>query len=108
LLGDIPGLGVLFRSTSNSIVKRNLIVFLRPTIMANNGRLVDVTRQRYLGVTALQFRMNRRGEMEQVVPYPLPSRVEQIFEGRSRVPEALQEHAEEHLFAPEDGPVVGE
>ncbi|AJQ96528.1 type II secretion system secretin GspD [Gynuella sunshinyii] len=33
-LGDIPGLGVLFRSKSSSVTKTNLLVFIRPTIVS--------------------------------------------------------------------------
>ena len=33
ILGDIPGLGVFFRSTSKSRVKTNLMIFIRPTII---------------------------------------------------------------------------
>ena len=73
ILGDIPLLGILFRSTSDSREKRNLIVFLRPTILNDSARLVGLTRQRYLGITALQFRVNRRGELERIVAEPLPA-----------------------------------
>ncbi|HBL87340.1 MAG TPA: type II secretion system protein GspD, partial [Alcanivorax sp.] len=63
LLGDIPLLGFLFRSTSESHVKRNLMVFIKPTVLANNDRLVDMTREKYMGVTAMQFRVNDDGEL---------------------------------------------
>lgn len=33
ILGDIPFLGRLFRSTSTSVGKKNLLIFLRPTIV---------------------------------------------------------------------------
>jgi general secretion pathway protein D len=32
-LGDIPGIGALFRSTNQKTVKRNLMLFIRPTII---------------------------------------------------------------------------
>lgn len=106
LLGDIPILGALFRSTSNSWEKRNLVLFLRPTILGDNQRLVDISRQRYLGITALQFRVNRRGDLERVVASPLPVHLDDIFSGRSGVPDDLQEHADEFIFpklpAPQD------
>lgn len=41
-LGDIPVLGFLFRSTSKDRVKSNLMVFLKPTILGNNDRLVEM------------------------------------------------------------------
>src|SRR5690606_24475951 len=87
LLGDIPLLGVLFRSTSDSREKRNLMVFLRPTILNDSTRLVGLTRQRYLGIAALQFRVNRRGELERVVAQPLPAEPNELFLGREAPPQ---------------------
>lgn len=98
LLGDIPLIGALFRSTSNSWEKRNLVLFLRPTILVDNQRLVDMSRQRYLGITALQFRVNRRGDLERVVANPLPVDLDDVFRGRRGVPDDIQEHADEFLF----------
>jgi general secretion pathway protein D len=41
LLGDIPLIGGLFRSTRDSHVKRNLMVFLRPTVVRDGaGRVL--------------------------------------------------------------------
>ncbi|MFP3457705.1 type II secretion system protein GspD, partial [Psychrobacter sp. SIMBA_152] len=38
ILGDIPILGKLFSSTSTSKQKRNLMVFIRPTIVRDGNR----------------------------------------------------------------------
>ena len=46
-LGDIPLLGRLFRSTSTSRTKRNLIVFLRPTIVRNSEDIRAISNQKY-------------------------------------------------------------
>ncbi|WP_111658228.1 type II secretion system secretin GspD [Isoalcanivorax indicus] len=96
ILGDIPGLGILFRSTDDRREKRNLIVFLRPTILADNQRLLELTQQRYLGITALQFRVNRRGDLERVVPQPLPTNVDDLFDGRRPPPEELRRYMEQN------------
>ena len=101
LLGDIPLLGTLFRSTSKSRNKQNLMVFLRPTILADNNRLVKMTRRNYLGITALQFEVNRNGELERTVRDPLPADVDQLFRGRSEVPQALRDHHERLYGEPE-------
>ena len=85
LLGDIPLLGFLFRSTSESHVKRNLMVFIKPTVLADNDRLVDMTREKYMGVTAMQFRVNDDGDLVREVQFPLPVKLENLFEGRSPV-----------------------
>ncbi len=39
LLGDIPGVGRLFRSSRETRVKRNLMVFLRPSIVRDAAGL---------------------------------------------------------------------
>jgi len=43
LLGDIPWLGSLFRYSSDKASKRNLMLFLRPTIIRDGGRFSTVT-----------------------------------------------------------------
>ena len=114
LLGDIPLLGVLFRSTSKTHVKRNLMVFIKPTVLASNDRLVDMTREKYMGVTSMQFRVNEKGELVREVKFPLPTRVDNIFQGRSpvsedyrRAYEAEQSRSVEDSAAPPtSGPVT--
>lgn len=99
ILGDIPLLGILFRSTSTSREKSNLMVFLRPTILPDNERLLSMTRQKYMGITAMQFELNGSGELEQVVPHPLPVSLEQVFEGRKKVPQEYREAFKERQKA---------
>src|SRR5690554_8237123 len=79
ILGSIPRLGVLFRSTSKQRVKRNLMVFLRPTIISDRGDNVSIARQRYLGITTLQFRVNDDGELKKTSRDPLPTDVDGLF-----------------------------
>lgn len=50
LLGDIPIVGRLFRSDSDTRRKRNLIVLLRPTILRSAPDVADVTSRKYRGV----------------------------------------------------------
>lgn len=95
LLGDIPVIGYLFRHTSRQRDKSNLMVFLRPTILRDSRQLVSLTRQKYLGITAIQFRVNDRGELERVVREPLPEHPTELFEGRSGVPERLDQRLRE-------------
>ncbi|QWZ81763.1 GspD family T2SS secretin variant ExeD [Aeromonas sp. FDAARGOS 1414] len=56
LLGDIPVLGYLFRSTSNTTSKRNLMVFIRPTIL----RDADV----YTGVSSNKYSLFRAEQLD--------------------------------------------
>ncbi|SFR76843.1 type II secretion system secretin GspD [Sphingomonas jatrophae] len=46
-LGDIPGLGVLFRSKARSRSKTNLMVFIRPTILRTSADSREVAERRY-------------------------------------------------------------
>ena len=46
-LGDIPGLGRLFRSTTKSRTKNNLLVFLRPTVIRTKGDAEKATDRKY-------------------------------------------------------------
>lgn len=47
LLGDIPVLGYLFRSTSNTTAKRNLMVFIRPTILRDANVYSGISSNKY-------------------------------------------------------------
>ncbi|WP_439836077.1 GspD family T2SS secretin variant ExeD [Aeromonas enteropelogenes] len=47
LLGDIPVLGYLFRSTSSSTSKRNLMVFIRPTILRDANVYSGISNNKY-------------------------------------------------------------
>ena len=47
LLGDIPGLGRLFRYDDRRREKTNLLVFLRPVVLRNADQAWDVTANRY-------------------------------------------------------------
>ena len=47
LLGDIPILGRLFRSSKDTHIKRNLMVFLRPTVIRNATGLAALSGKKY-------------------------------------------------------------
>ncbi|HKS12505.1 MAG TPA: type II secretion system secretin GspD [Pseudomonas sp.] len=47
LLGDIPGLGRLFRSDANRGVKQNLMVFIRPRILRDGPSLAGLSQEKY-------------------------------------------------------------
>ena len=55
LLGDIPLLGELFKSTSSSKRKRNLMVFIKPTIMRDGGVMSEVSQRKYNYIRAQQM-----------------------------------------------------
>lgn len=56
LLGDVPVLKHLFRSTSKSRTKRNLLVFLRPTIIRTKDEADGVTSRKYDDIWQVEIR----------------------------------------------------
>lgn len=61
LLGDIPILGHLFKSTSNTKRKRNLMVFLRPTIVRNGQLMDDLSKEKYNYIRAQEVSSREAG-----------------------------------------------
>ena len=61
LLGDIPILGHLFKSTSNTKRKRNLMVFLRPTIIRDGKLMNQISQDKYNFIRADQIRKQEDG-----------------------------------------------
>ena len=55
LLGDIPFLGRLFRSTTKSHTKRNLLIFLRPTVIRTKEDADAITDQKYRGIWEVEI-----------------------------------------------------
>lgn len=47
LLGDIPGVGNLFKSSSKERRRQNLMVFIRPTIIRDQGTAQAATRRKF-------------------------------------------------------------
>lgn len=47
LLGDIPIAGSLFSSKSHTSTKKNLLVFLRPTVLRGSVEMTEVAQKRY-------------------------------------------------------------
>ncbi|HHH44868.1 MAG TPA: type II secretion system protein GspD [Gammaproteobacteria bacterium] len=61
LLGDIPYLGVLFRSKSVNRDKVNLMVFLHPTILRDNETADRYTGAKYNYIRAMQLEKDNEG-----------------------------------------------
>ncbi|NQY48577.1 MAG: type II secretion system secretin GspD [Colwellia sp.] len=61
ILGDIPFIGHLFKSTSNSTRKRNLMVFLRATIVRDSGLMKEISESKYNYIRADQIRKHEEG-----------------------------------------------
>ena len=61
LLGDIPLLGRLFKSTTTSRSKKNLVVFLKPTIVRDVADMQLITNEKYNLLKAEQLLKTKRG-----------------------------------------------
>ena len=61
LLGDIPIIGHLFKSTSNTTRKRNLMVFLKPQIMTDSDVMHNLAKEKYNFIRADQLRKQEEG-----------------------------------------------
>ena len=74
LLGDIPLLGRLFRSTKETRIKRNLMVFLRPTVVRDGAGMAALSGKKYSDIRVL-------GDVrEDYSPGILPSNPEHLFD----------------------------
>ncbi|MFT7682093.1 MAG: general secretion pathway protein D [Moritella dasanensis] len=60
-LGDIPWIGNLFKSTSSSTRKRNLMVFIKPTIIRDNASIRGVSNRKYSLIRAHQLLQQEDG-----------------------------------------------
>ena len=60
-LGDIPLLGQLFKSRTSKHTKRNLMLFLQPTILRNKKLVGDYTNRKYDYIRAQQLQRQRKG-----------------------------------------------
>ena len=74
LLGDIPFLGALFRSTQETQVKRNLMVFLRPTVIRDRAGLAALAGKKYSDIRVI--------ETESGSPSILPATPDRLFDGQ--------------------------
>lgn len=66
LLGDMPLIGGLFRSTSNRAVKRNLMVFIHPVVVDSETVANKVSRQNYEHMRVQQMKYEH-GKLEPTV-----------------------------------------
>ncbi|MCQ4290806.1 type II secretion system secretin GspD [Pseudomonas sp. FeN3W] len=81
LLGDIPFLGALFRSTQETHVKRNLMVFLRPTVIRDRAGLAALSGKKYSDIRVI--------ETDSANPSILPANPAQLFDGRGEPAPAI-------------------
>ena len=78
ILGDIPFIGALFRSTSKQVTKQNLLVFLRPTILRDKESTRAVTNEKFDELWQLNLKVKEaKGEepedLQKLVKPPIDS-----------------------------------
>lgn len=71
----------MFRSDSNSNEKRNLLVFIHPTIVGDASDVRRLTQRRYDQLYSLQLAMDKDGNFAK-----LPENVEDVYQQRLPVP----------------------
>jgi general secretion pathway protein D len=102
LLGDIPIIGHLFKSTKTTKRKRNLMVFLRPTIIRDADLMNSISKEKYNFIRADEIRKQEEGlslmDDEKLPLLPewneqlsLPPSFEQYLEGNAKKKEQKQE-----------------
>lgn len=113
LLGDIPGIGQLFRSRSKSHNKTNLMVFIRPTILRSREDGQDLTAQRYNYIRNRQAQFSPKQEptLDSLVrdymgtepPAPAAPRAgDQVIDGRIL---PAQQGQSQHVIKPAEVPL---
>ncbi|MGQ9374886.1 type II secretion system secretin GspD [Acinetobacter tandoii] len=73
-LGAIPGLGRLFRSDAKTNQKRNLLVFIHPTIVGSGDDVRRLSQQRYSQLYSLQLALDKDGGFAK-----LPEQVDDVY-----------------------------
>jgi general secretion pathway protein D len=71
ILGDMPLIGRLFRSTHSSTTKQNLMVFIHPVVVDSEMMANKVSRENYDAMKVKQMKYEG-GKLEQTSPAQLP------------------------------------
>ncbi len=76
LFGDIPGLGVLFRSKDVKRTKTNLLVFLRPVVITSAEDTQVATDKKYSDVWEVEINSTPQAEMDRLFEGTMPDPTE--------------------------------
>ncbi|WP_301836052.1 type II secretion system secretin GspD [Pseudidiomarina terrestris] len=94
LLGDIPLVGALFRSTSTTRQKRNLMIFLRPTIVRDTSTAQGLSSRKYNYMRAQQLKRQDKGIT--LMPNTDTPVLSEFEESELAIPPELQEYLDKH------------
>jgi general secretion pathway protein D len=89
LLGDIPIIGYLFRSTKSTTTKRNLMIFIKPTIIRDAATMSRLSARKYNLIRARQLDELDNGIA--LMPYTSSPVLEPM-----ELPKKLQDYLLEH------------
>lgn len=93
LLGDIPILGHLFRSTQSSTTKRNLMIFIKPRIIRDAATMRNLSSSKYNMIRAEQLAQQEDGiALMPFTDQPVLPEQETQFE----LPKSLKDFVAEH------------
>ncbi|WP_410487509.1 type II secretion system secretin GspD [Acinetobacter sp. SAAs470] len=76
-LGELPFIGRLFRADAKKNEKRNLVVFIHPTIIGDGQSVQQLSQQRYQQLYSLQLALDKDGSFAK-----LPENVTDIYQQR--------------------------
>lgn len=96
LLGDIPLVGQLFRYTSNEKSKRNLMVFIRPTIIRDDEIYRSLSRDKYNGYRQMQKERSNKQSDKLIQVDAIDALDERAFDTPSTPPAARNPFREDH------------
>jgi general secretion pathway protein D len=71
ILGDMPLIGRLFRSTHNKNTKQNLLVFIHPVVVDSEALANKISHNQYEQIRVQQMK-DENGKLEPTSPPPLP------------------------------------
>ncbi len=102
LLGDIPGVGNLFRSRSSTVTKRTLMVFIRPVIIRDRETATIETNSKYRRMREIQLGESEDGDVLMMKGEPRPL-IPELPPEPDRAPISADEQG-----SPGDGPTDGD
>ncbi len=91
MLGSIPFLGRLFRSDSVRVIKNNLLLFIRPTIIRNQDTINESAIQQYENAVAAEQKRTRWKGLStyQTKDVPMLRAWEELIRKPPRIPQAI-------------------
>ncbi len=93
LLGDIPVLGHLFRSTKSSTSKRNLMIFIKPTILRDAATMHNLSSSKYNYIRAVQLEQQDDGiSLMPLTDQPVLDKLGNEIE----LPKSLKQYIDDH------------